>query len=359
MKICIIFGTRPEIIKLSSTIKELESRGIDFVLIHTNQHYSKNLDEIFFDCLKLPKPKHNLNVGSGTHGQVTGRMLISIEEKLIEEKPDFVLVQGDTNSVLAGALAAVKLNIPVGHIEAGLRSFDTQMPEETNRVMVDHISSLLFAPTVDAINNLKNEGISEDKILLSGNTVVDALIDHSKISETSDILKRVNLKSGEYILSTIHRQENVDNESRLRSIFVGLEKVSEFTKLPILLPGHPRLIKMIDQFKIKPCEKIIIIEPVDYLDFIQLEKNSKIIMTDSGGIQEEACILKVPCVTLRDNTERPETIEVGANILAGADSEKILSSVKTMIDFNKIWENPFGVGDASRKIIDAILDKLK
>jgi UDP-N-acetylglucosamine 2-epimerase (non-hydrolysing) len=322
------------------------------VLVHTNQHYAKNLDEVFFKCLELPKPKHNLNIGSGSHGQTTGKMLALIEEKLIEEKPDFVLVQGDTNSVLAGALAAVKLNILVGHIEAGLRSFDRTMPEETNRIIVDHISDYLFVPTAEAENNLLKEGISKNKIYLVGNTVVDVLINHLNLAKKkSNILKSLDLKSKNYILSTIHRQENTSDKKTLANIFIGLEQVSRQLDLPVIIPSHPRLIKTLNSFHIKAGQGIQLVDPVDYLDFIVLEKNAKIIVTDSGGIQEEACILGTPCVTVRQNTERPETVIVKANILAGTSPSKILSSSKKMTG-NKIkWKNPFGDGKTSSKIL--------
>ncbi len=357
MKICIIFGTRPEIIKISAVIKECIHTKINFVLIHTNQHYTKNLDEIFFKCLKLPKPKHNLKIGSGKHGEVTGKMIISIEEKLIEEKPNIVLVQGDTNSVLAGAIAASKLNIPIGHIEAGLRSFDHTMPEETNRIIVDHISDYLFVPTLEAKKNLLKEGLSKKKIILTGNTVVDALLGHIKIASQSKILKKLNLSEKKYILATIHRQENVDNKIRLLNIIKGLQQVSKIHNLQVIIPGHPRFIKMLEKFNISVNKEVItIIEPLDYLDFIHLEKKARVIITDSGGVQEEACILGTPCVTVRDNTERPETLFVRSNILSGTSTKGIKMATKKMLATKRVWKNPFGDGHSSEKILSVILN---
>lgn len=360
MKLCFIFGTRPEIIKISPVIKECQKRKIDFVLIHTNQHYAKNLDEVFFQCLDLPRAKYNLGVGSGRHGEITGRMIIELETRLLREEPDMVLVQGDTNSVLAGALAAVKLNIPVGHIEAGLRSFDRLMPEEINRTIVDHIADYLFAPTAGAQENLLKEGIAKKQIFITGNTVVGALLSHIAIAKKkSKILSRLDLSAKEYILSTVHRQENVDDIGRLKGIFNGLQKAAEKLGRSVVIPAHPRLIKMLRRFKIPVSQKIKLIEPVDYLDFINLEKNAQLVITDSGGVQEEACILKTACVTVRDNTERPETIFVGSNILAGAGAEKISLAADKMSRKKTGWSNPFGSSLASAKIIDIICKKIK
>ncbi len=358
-KIAIILGTRPEIIKLSPIIRECQRRHLDFFILHTNQHYSKNLDDIFFKNLKLPKSKYNLRVGSGTHAEITAKMLIGIEKVLKKEKPDIVLVQGDTNTVLAGALAAIKLNIKIGHIEAGLRSYFKLMPEETNRIITDHCSDLLFTPTKLSRDILLKEGITSQNIFNVGNTIVDALFQNLKLSKNSKILRILNIKPKNYFLATIHRQENVDNKKRLQSIIDGLSIVSNKFEKDIVLPIHPRTKNNMSKFKIKIPKNINVINPIGYLDFIHLESCASLIFTDSGGIQEEACILKIPCITLRDNTERPETVTVGANILVGVSIKKMIVGVQKILKKNNNWRNPFGDGLSSKKIIDIILKSKK
>ena len=355
MKIAIILGTRPEIIKMSPIVRECQKRRLQYFIIHTNQHYSFNLDRIFFKELNLPLPKYNLKVGSGTHGEQTGKMLIKIEEVLLKEKPDIVLVEGDTNTVLAGALAAVKIHIKVGHIEAGLRSYSEEMPEEINRVLVDHCSNLLFAPTKIAKDILIKEEIPKEKIFITGNTIVDAVSENLKIAQKkSKILKKLKINKNQYFLVTVHRQENVDNKKRLKNILKGLELVSKNLKFPVIYPIHPRTLKMIKIFNLKIPQNIKIIEPIGFLDFLKLEANALLVLTDSGGVQEETCILKVPCVTLRDNTERPETLKVRSNILADSNPQKIIKSVKTMLNLKRKWKNPFGDGKSGRKILNII-----
>lgn len=349
--IAIVLGTRPEIIKMSPLIRECEAQEQDFFILHTGQHYSFEMDKAFFDDLELPHPWYNLDAGSGSHAEQTGRIMAGIERILVDEKPDAVLVQGDTNTVLAGALAASKLHIKIGHVEAGLRSFDRSMPEEINRVVADHVSDYLFAPTEMAGDNLLEEGIDQSHIYITGNTIVDALYQNLEISKRSgDVLKELGLMPAEYFLVTAHRQENVDSEDRLKSILKGLELVHNKYSLPILFPVHPRTEKMIREFGIQPGG-VTLIKPQGFLRFLQLEANARLILTDSGGVQEEACILGVPCVTLRDNTERPETIQAGANMLAGADPKKIMSCVDTMLNRGSGWKNPFGDGHASWRIL--------
>jgi UDP-N-acetylglucosamine 2-epimerase (non-hydrolysing) len=354
LKISIILGTRPEIIKFSPIIRECEKRKLDYFILHTGQHYSYNMDKVFFEQLELPEARYNLDVGSGSHAQQTGKMLRGVEKVLVEEKPDVVLVEGDTNTVLAGALAAAKLGIKVGHVEAGLRSYDRDMPEETNRVLADHCSDLLFAPTENAKKILLSEGISEEKILVTGNTVVDAVQQNLKLAEKkASALNHLDLKKDGFFLATIHRQENVDSEERFRGILKGLEMVEQKFRLPVVYPIHPRARKQLTTFQIA-LEGLTLIEPLDYLSFLQLESQAKLILTDSGGVQEETCILKVPCVTLRDNTERPETLEVGSNMLVGADSERIVKGAETMLNRERSWKNPFGDGKAGESIIKII-----
>jgi UDP-N-acetylglucosamine 2-epimerase (non-hydrolysing) len=324
---------------------------MEFFILHTGQHYSYNMDKVFFEQLRLPQPRYNLRVGSGTHAEETGRMMIGIEKILVEEKPSIVLVEGDTNTVLAGALASVKIGIPIGHVEAGLRSFDRSMPEEINRVVVDHISDLLFAPTKAAEGNLLREGIPEDRIFVTGNTIVDAVYQNLQLAEAIN----APFIEDDYFLVTVHRQENTDNPTRLKNIIEGLKLVKEYFDMPIIYPIHPRTLKRIREYGIN-TEGLNLIEPLDYLSFLKLESRAKLIFTDSGGVQEEACILKVPCVTLRYNTERPETIEVGANILAGTEPKEILEKARIMIDAKRDWENPFGDGKAAVRIVSIISD---
>ena len=359
MKVAIVLGTRPEIIKMSPIIRYCETNGIEYFMLHTGQHYSYNMDKVFFDELELPQPKYNLDVGSGTHGVQTGKALMGIEKILLKEHPTVVLVQGDTNTVLAGALAATKLHIKVGHVEAGLRSYDRRMPEEINRVLADHVSDYLFAPTDNAKENLLKEGIDEEKIFVTGNTIVDAVYQNLEIANRKvNVLERLKLKPREYFLMTMHRQENVDDKKRLMNILEGIKQVYDKFSKEIIFPIHPRTKKNFKAFGITP-EYIRLIEPVSFLEFLQLEAHARLIMTDSGGVQEESCILGVPCVTLRENTERPETVMVGANIIAGVTPSGILKSVEKMYNSNKNWDNPFGDGKAGERIVEILLRELE
>lgn len=347
MRIAIILGTRPEILKMSPIIRECERLGLDYFILHTGQHYSYELDGIFFEQLKLPKPKYNLGVGSGTYAEEVSKMLLGIEKILLSEKPDIVLVEGDTNSALAGALATSKCGIAVGHIEAGLRSYYSGMPEEINRVLIDHCSSYLFAPTENAKEILLSEGISNGKIFVTGNTIVDA------VRQTLGGIKpHHSLYPQKYALATVHRQENVDNKERFTEILEGLKLVSDELNLLVYYPIHPRARKMIDAYGLD-VGNVKVAEPMDYLRFLLAEGHANLVLTDSGGVQEESCILGVPCVTLRDNTERPETVDVGANMLAGASSDRILMCAKIMIDRNG-WEQPFGDGNSAQRIIEIL-----
>ena len=355
--IAIVLGTRPEIIKMSPVIRECERLSLGYFLLHTGQHYTYNMDKVFFEQLELPEAKYNLDVGSGSHAEQTGKIIIGVEKILQKEKPDIVLVEGDTNTVLAGALAAAKLHIEVGHVEAGLRSYDREMPEEINRVLTDHCSDYLFAPTEKSRQILLGESIPNDKIFVTGNTIVDAVYQNLSISEEkANPLNDLELSPKGYFLVTAHRQENVDVKERFEGIIKGLELVAKEFSLPVIYPVHPRAKKMMNHFGLK-SNGIELIEPVDYLSFLQLEAKAKLVLTDSGGVQEESCILNVPCVTLRDNTERPETIEVGSNILAGTNAESILSKTKEMINRDNNWNNPFGDGKAGERIIKILMSK--
>lgn len=357
MKTAIILGTRPEIIKMSPVIREYQARGLDYFILHSGQHYSHNLDRVFFEQLELPEPKYNLGIGSGSHAEELGKMLIGIEKVLQQEKPDVVLVEGDTNTVLASALAAAKLHIKVGHVEAGLRSYDRKMPEEINRVLADHCSDYLFAPTEEARLTLVGEGIAEEKIFVTGNTIVDAVHQNLKIANSSEVnaMKELHLQPKRYFLVTVHRQENVDNPGRFAGILEGLNKITNESGMPTIYPIHPRSKARMSEFGLQ-AEQVRFIGPVGFLSFLQLESNARLILTDSGGVQEESCILNVPCVTLRDNTERPETIKVGSNILAGAYPDKIIECSRKMLGANNDWRHPFGDGKAGERIVSIIME---
>lgn len=358
MKLAIIVGTRPEIIKMAPVVRECEDRVLDHFVLHTGQHYAYRLDGIFFDELRLRQPTYNLNVGSGSHGQQTGRMLSDIEEVLLTERPDVVLVEGDTNTVLAGSLAAKKLLIKTGHIEAGLRSYDMTMPEEINRILADHASDYLFAPTSNARDTLQGEGIPSERIFVTGNTIVDALYRYLPIAEkTSSALRDLGLEKGLYFLVTAHRQENVDVQDRLRSLLSSLGSVHRKYHMPVIYPIHPRTKRRIEEFGLEVPTGVALVEPLGFLDFLHLEAHAALVLTDSGGVQEETCVLQVPCVTMRENTERPETLRVGSNALAGTDPARILAEVGQMLARKRTWANPFGDGKAARRVIDTIVNE--
>jgi len=358
MKISIVLGTRPEIIKFAPIIRECERLNLDYFILHTGQHYSYNMDKVFFEQLELPKAKYNLDIGSGTHAEQTGRMLIGIEKVLCKERPDLVLVEGDTNTVLAGCLAAAKLSIKIGHVEAGLRSYDRQMPEEINRVLADHCSDLLFAPTEKSRQILLDEGLSKDKVFVTGNTIVDAVHQNLKIAKRKvNVFDDLGVGDSGYFLATVHRQENVDNKRRFKGILEGLEMVQKEFGFPVLYPIHPRARKQLKVFDLT-VNDVKLIEPLDYLSFLLLESNARLVLTDSGGVQEETCILSVPCVTLRDNTERPETLEVGSNVLAGTNPYEIVKKTDLMLNKDCHWENPFGDGKAGKRIIDTLRERI-
>ena len=357
MKIATIFGTRPEIIKHSTLIPQLDME-FDQVLIHTGQHYSYKMDKIFFDELKLRDCDYTLNIGSGTHAQQTGKMLIELEKVLLLEKPDLVMVQGDTNSTLAGALAASKLHIPVAHVEAGCRSFDKQMPEEINRILVDNISDYLFTPDENSYKNLTClECFPSDKVYLVGNTSVDACL-RTKQLNNQEYLKSYNLEKRRYILFTLHRQENTAVD-RLKEIIMALNMISG--RIKVLFPAHLRTRKVILENKIEISDNIILTDPLGYNEFMGLLVNSKFIMTDSGGIQEEAAVLNVPCLILRDNTEWMYYVEMGKNMLVGTNYDKIVKVVTDLLEndskFVEIEKIKISINQGATESIVAILKK--
>ena len=346
MKIVSIVGARPQFIKAAAVSRLLRQQHTE-ILVHTGQHYDANMSAVFFDELGIPEPEINLKIGSGRHGAQTGAMLTAIEAVLLQEKPDWVLIYGDTNSTLAGALAAAKLHIPVAHVEAGLRSFNRKMPEEVNRVLADHISALLLCSSQTAVDNLAAEGITQG-VHLVGDVMLDAQNFAVKQAENrSTILAQLNLQPGEFMLATVHRAENTDDEARLRGIFNAFEAL----KTPIVLPLHPRTAKMLEVFNLKSkIKNLKLIEPVGYLDMVMLEKSAQMILTDSGGIQKEAYWLGVPCITLRNETEWPETVEAGWNVIVGADERRIVEAARGFVR-PKARPSLYGDGSAGRRVV--------
>jgi UDP-N-acetylglucosamine 2-epimerase (non-hydrolysing) len=392
LKWILVVGARPNFMKIAPLIRAIDKNKntpssvlptIHYLLVHTGQHYDFNMSDSFFKDLSLPEPDMHLGVGSGTHAEQTGNVLIKFEKILLEERPHLVIVVGDVNSTLACALAAVKLHIPVAHVEAGLRSFDRTMPEEINRMLTDAISDYLFTPSPDADENLKREGITEDKIFLVGDVMVDSLLFNLENAKKSKILEQLGLKQktsaghcplhNAYCLLTLHRPSNVDNKETFLRIIDALTQISK--RLPIIFPIHPRTKKQIDTFGFQryfinssprascltpqTCG-IHIVDPLGYLDFLNLMIHSKFVMTDSGGIQEESTVLDIPCLTLRDTTERPITISQGTNVLVWNDTQKIIDETFKIIDGRgkkgncpEMWD-----GKAAERIIDVLVNKL-
>lgn len=355
-KVITIIGARPQFIKAATVSRELKKVGVEEKIIHTGQHFDDNMSKVFFEEMEIPKPDYNLEIHSLSHGAMTGRMLEGIEKVLIDEKPDFVIVYGDTNSTIAGALAAQKLHIPIAHVEAGLRSYNMAMPEEANRILTDRISDILFCPTDTAIENLKKEGFENfnKQIVRCGDVMLDAALYYEKKSdEKSVIINDLKLTGAKYILCTIHRQENTDKQERLLSIIEALNELSE--RFKIVLPLHPRTRNIIHNMGIKLNFEPI--NPVGYFDMIQLIKNAEFIMTDSGGLQKEAFFFRKHCITLRDETEWVELVDNGFNTVVGADKEKILSEVQAMRNRTKDFNiNLYGNGKASESIVRELLN---
>lgn len=370
LKIISVVGARPQFIKaaaISRAINEFNrkrkrsSLRIKEAIVHTGQHYDYNMNDIFFEELKLKQPDFNLNVGSYSQGKQTALMLERIENVFKKEMPDLVIVYGDTNSTLAGALAAKKLHILLAHIEAGLRSYNMNMSEEINRVIVDRISDIFFCPSKTAVRNLFWEGIKDSqsngfpKVFLVGDVMYDSILFYLSVAKArSNILKKLSLKPKNYYLATIHRAENTDDLSRLRSILESLYDIAQKSAL-VIFPVHPRTKKAISLLKIKRFTNALrIIEPVSYLDMLMLEKNAKAILTDSGGVQKEAYFLRVPCITLRDETEWVETVDSGLNVLTGTDKEKIEEALNRFETLKPKQLKPYGDGKASKRIVDII-----
>lgn len=350
MKILTIIGARPQFIKAGAVSRILRQEGVKEIILHTGQHFDRKMSEVFFKELEIPEPDINLNINSLSHGAMTGRMIEGIEEVILKDKPDWVLVYGDTNSTIAGALAAKKLHIKVAHVEAGLRSFNIKMPEEVNRILTDRISDVLFCPTQTAIDNLKKEGY--DNINCKIENVGDVMYDAVHFYRKKAKRPKDNIPS-KHILITMHRAENTDNENRMKSIFSALNKIAEDT--PIVFPVHPRTKQILSKHNIN--SNIHLIDPVSYFEMLYLLENSSIVMTDSGGLQKEAYFFKKPCITLRDETEWVELIQNGYNFLAGADEELIIQLYQKMKNFSgSFTENIYGDGHASEKIINKLLE---
>lgn len=373
MRIVSVVGARPQFVKLAPVCRAVDAHNhasaqrLEHLVVHTGQHYDPELSDIFFDELEIPRPDVNLEVGSGSHGQQTGQMLASFEHKLLALRPDAVMVYGDTNSTLAGALAAVKLHIPVAHVEAGLRSFNRMMPEEINRIATDHVSDLLFAPTETAMRLLDREGLGQ-RAILTGDVGLDAvLFNRSRAQDRSQILRQLNLRPGAYAVMTVHRAENTERD-KLTSLLGWLGGAAS-EDMPIVTPIHPRTAGLLppDALEVNPFPGIRLIKPVGFLDMLQLVQNARMVLTDSGGLQKEAYFLGTPCITLREQTEWTETVEAGANLLTGFDRARILDSIDR-------WKNgspggavrgmacssshPFGQGDASHRVVRELVSYL-
>ncbi len=365
MKIITVVGARPQFIKAAAVSRAIakhntgnDSRIYENIL-HTGQHYDRKMSDVFFEQLEIPEPKYNLGIVEKNHGAMTGKMLEQIEMVLLDERPDMLLVYGDTNSTLAGALAAAKLHIPVAHVEAGLRSYNRGMPEEVNRVMTDHLSSPLFCPTETAVQNLKREGIQQ-AIHNVGDVMYDVALKYRSIADREYHLEQWRLEEGGYIVCTVHRAENSDQKGRLQSIFNALNEIA--AEIAVVLPLHPRTRKMLKEHKLEYLlDPLHVIEPVSYLEMVRLEMSAKAIITDSGGIQKEAFFHKVPCLTLRDETEWLETVELGCNKICGADMDVILENWKETCGdtnmFHFLEEKgvlPYGNGAASNMIVEVL-----
>ncbi len=355
MKIVTVVGARPQFIKaaaVSRVIRDDYAAKVEEVLVHTGQHYDDNMSKVFFEELDIPQPKYNLEISGGQHGAMTGRMLEAVENVLLQEKPDWLLIYGDTNSTLAGALAAAKLHIPVAHVEAGLRSFNMRMPEEVNRTLADRVSSLLFCPTQTAVNNLKAEGVSQG-VHNVGDVMYDvALFYRDRARQQSNVLQTLGLTPGSFALATCHRAENTDDPKRLGAILSALAEISD--QLPVVLPLHPRTRKQIGDYGlVYMLAKLTITDPLPFLDMVALEQASRVILTDSGGVQKEAFFYGVPCITMRDETEWVETVELGWNHLTGADASRIVEGCLKAAPA-PIKPDAYGTGVASSSILATI-----
>jgi UDP-GlcNAc3NAcA epimerase len=357
IKVVTVVGARPQFIKaaaVSRAIRDDRAHRLHEVIVHTGQHFDDNMSKVFFEELSIPAPDYDLQISGGSHGEMTGRMLTEVERVLQAERPDWVLVYGDTNTTLAGALAAVKLHQPVAHVEAGLRSFNRRMPEEINRIVADRVSTLLFCPTGTAAANLRNEGIV-DGVHLCGDVMFDvSLFYRDRARERSQVVKTAGLEAKRFALATCHRAENTDDRQRLEAILSALQRISN--EMPVVLPLHPRTRKMIGEFALdRLLAGVTVLEPQSFLDMIALEQAAALILTDSGGVQKEAFFFEVPCVTFRDETEWVETVDAGANALAGADTDRIVAAARSARDGGRgPRPRPYGNGRAAECMVDVL-----
>jgi len=364
MRIDCIVGARPNYMKVAPVYRALVRHGHDTRLVHTGQHYDDNMSKVFFDDLKLPKPEINLAVGSDSHAVQTAHVLEKYERVVLDRLPELTVVAGDVNSTLACALVAAKLKIKVAHLEAGLRSFDRSMPEEINRVLTDHLCDVLLTPSADADENLRHEGIAENKIFRVGNAMIDSLLAHVEKARTLDILDRLGAFPGGFVLVTLHRPATVDKQDALSGVVEALCAIA--TRLPVVFPVHPRTLKQIELFGLKKelasARRIKILEPLGYLEFLALEAAAKLVLTDSGGIQEETTALGVPCLTLRDNTERPITVEQGTNTVVGLDPRRIIAAAEAVLATGgksgripELWDGK--TGERVADVIDGLVQE--
>ena len=364
MKIILVAGARPNFMKIAPLMEAFGKRDdVQTILVHTGQHYDEKMSDLFFRELGIPEPDVNLGVGSATHAVQTAEIMRAFEPIVVNEKPDLVLVVGDVNSTIACGLVAVKLGVKLAHVEAGLRSGDREMPEEINRILTDSISDMLFCTEPSGIENLKREGVPDERVFLVGNVMIDTLHKNRSKAEASQVLERLDLKSGSYALLTLHRPSNVDDPEVLSSLLGVLDTIQR--DVPILFPMHPRTRNRIQQFgladRVEQMTGLRCIEPVGYLDFLKLMANARLMLTDSGGIQEETTILNVPCLTLRENTERPITCTAGTNVIVGVDPDAILAATQRVlgVDAPTDIEIPLWDGQASERIVALILDRLR
>ena len=353
MRIVSIVGARPQFVKLAVVVRAAaESGRAEHIIIHTGQHYDVAMSDVFFDELEIPAPDHHLGVGSGSHGEQTGEMLKRLEPVLTTVRPDWVLLYGDTNSTLAGGVVASKLHFRVAHIEAGLRSFNRHMPEEINRIVADRLSHLLLCPTATALENLRKEGLA-DRAVVTGDVMYDAALWGARKADAIKVLAGSPWRDRPFALATVHRAENTDDTSRLTGLLDGLERISADIA-PVVLPMHPRTRKMVAAMGWKP-KTVCVVDPLSYLEMLWMEQHACLILTDSGGVQKEAYFMRVPCVTLRDETEWVETLENGCNVLTGADSDRIVTAARSASQAGP-WASPYGSGDAGRRTVDVLLN---
>lgn len=363
IKVLCVVGARPNFMKSAPLMREFQKRHSRFnaKLIHTGQHYDRQLCQLFFEDLKMPQPDAYLGVGSGSHAQQTAKIMVELERILQDENPKVVIVFGDVNSTMAAAIVAAKLHLKIAHVEAGLRSFDNTMPEEINRIVTDRLSDFLFVTEKSGLEHLRQEGTGEDKIFFTGNIMIDSLVSNLPVADKSKILEKMSLTAGEYVVLTLHRPANVDNMKILSDILNTLSEIGQ--KIPVVFPCHPRTKKNLEQFGLRDkldLRTLHIIEPLGYLDFLKLQSQSKFVLTDSGGVQEETTYLNIPCITLRDNTERPVTVDVGSNVVTGLDRSKIMKVVDQIFEGNPkkgkipdLWD-----GQTAGRIVDVLERKL-